>query len=533
MTLDRFGYDATVPHSNGGLALEVLSGPAALIGANGMRAGPDQRLYVAQAFGNQISAIDLQTGIVGIVSPADGMIVAPDDLAFDSHGELFATEVMSARVTAIAPNGKTRLIASDVPVANGITVHSDRIYMSEFRPDGRILELSAAGTAPRVVAEGLMMPNALNLGPDGCLYFPLVPLGEIWRVAPDGGVPERVAGGFDIPTAVKFAPDGALVIVESGSGTVTRLDIRTGQTVQLARTAFGIDNLEFTADGRLFISHFTNGAITEIQDNGATRVVVQGGMSGPFGLAAGKNGELIVADGMSLAIIDPSGNLERPSMLLQHGFPGYVRGIAATASGLVCTNSAGAVLTYTPGEEAIVIAADLDRVMAVAVAANGDIVVCEAGAGRVLSIDGGGNVTVLARGLSDPTGLCINREGTIFVSEAGAGRVTAISNGEAATVVDGLSQPHGLACDGRQLFILDRDARTLLRHVLDRNETIVLATGLPTGPGTGRKINSLPGIANLMPGPLLPFADLAVLPDGRLCISCDGDGSIRTLALRC
>ncbi len=532
MTLDRFGYDATVPHSNGDHALEVLSGPAALIGANGMRAGPDQRLYVAQAFGNQISAVDLQTGLVGIVSPADGMIVAPDDLAFDSHGELFVTEVMSARVTAIAPNGTIRVIASDVPVANGITVHADRIFMSEFRPDGRILELSAAGTSPRVVAEGLMMPNALNLGPDGSLYFPLVPLGEIWRVAPDGGVPERVAGGFDIPTAVKFAPDGALVVVESGSGTVTRLDIQTGQTVRLGRTAFGIDNLEFTADGRLFISHFTNGAITEIQANGATRVVVEGGMSGPFGLAAGSNGELIVADGMSLAIIEPGGKLERPSMLLQHGFPGYVRGIAATASGLVCTNSAGAVLTYTPGEEAIVIAANLDRLMAVAVAANGDIVVCEAGAGRVLSIDGGGNVTVLARGLSDPTGLCINREGTIFVSQAGAGQVTAISNGEVATVVDGLSQPHGLACHGRTLFILDRDARTLLRHDLDRNETMVLATGLPTGPGTGRKINSLPGIANLMPGPLLPFADLAVLPDGRLCIGCDGDGSIRMLALR-
>ena len=61
-----------------------LTAPSALYGANGMRFGPDGRLYVAQAFGSQISAIDTNTGEVSVISPVGGPIVGPDDLAFDS-----------------------------------------------------------------------------------------------------------------------------------------------------------------------------------------------------------------------------------------------------------------------------------------------------------------------------------------------------------------------------------------------------------------------------------------------------------------
>ncbi|MFD2580153.1 SMP-30/gluconolactonase/LRE family protein [Novosphingobium colocasiae] len=104
-----------------------------------MRMGPDGLLYVAQAFGSQISSVDPATGAARVVSAADGAIIAPDDLAFDSHGNLYATEVMSARVSVIRPNGAIDVIAGDVPVANGITVHADRIFMSEFRPEGRDL----------------------------------------------------------------------------------------------------------------------------------------------------------------------------------------------------------------------------------------------------------------------------------------------------------------------------------------------------------------------------------------------------------
>src|SRR5262245_58844289 len=164
--------------------------PSALFGANGMRFGPDGKLYVAQAFGSQISAIDTVSGQVSVVSPHGGPIVAPDDLAFDSKGTLYATEVMSERVCARSPNGEIRIIADKVTAANGITIHQDRIFMDECRPGGRLWELFPDGRAPRQLADNLPLPNALQLGPDGNIYFPVLGENAIWRIPVGGGRPE-------------------------------------------------------------------------------------------------------------------------------------------------------------------------------------------------------------------------------------------------------------------------------------------------------------------------------------------------------
>lgn len=100
-----------------GWTLAQITQPSTLFGANGMRIGPDGRLYVVQAFGSQVSAINLTDGSVDTISRIGGAIVAPDDLAFDSRGTMYATEVMSARVCARAPNGEVRIIADNVPAA--------------------------------------------------------------------------------------------------------------------------------------------------------------------------------------------------------------------------------------------------------------------------------------------------------------------------------------------------------------------------------------------------------------------------------
>jgi len=78
------------PQAAAGWQISRLSPPSGLYGANGMQFGPDGKLYVAQAFGSQVSALDTTTGACQTVSPVGGPIVAPDDLAFDSRGGLFA-----------------------------------------------------------------------------------------------------------------------------------------------------------------------------------------------------------------------------------------------------------------------------------------------------------------------------------------------------------------------------------------------------------------------------------------------------------
>lgn len=527
MTCDRLGLATVTPQAAPGWSIEELVGPAALTGANGMRWGPDGLLYVAQAFGSQVSAVDTADGSARIISAADGQIIAPDDLAFDSRGNLFVTEVMSARVSAIRPNGAVEVIAADVPVANGVTVHGDRIFMSEFRPGGCIWELFADGGAPRLIADGLMMPNALCLGPDDNLYFPLVPLGEVWRVGLTGGVPERVAGGFDIPTAVKFDSGGRLYVVESGNGAVTLVDVVAGSTQAFARVAFGTDNLAFAPDGRLFVSNFTDGKVTEIAPDGTQRVAVAGGMTGPFGLVAGSDGGIVAADGMSLASINSGGTITRPAMLLQHGFPGYVRGVTMTSDhAVIVTNSAGQCARYCPGAAPDVLLDGLDRAMGVVASPCGEIVVCEAGGGRLIAIAADGTARILASGLDRPTGVAEAPRGGYFVSEAGAGRVVHVGDDGVRPVMTGLADPHGVAVSRDRLFVLDRADGSLHEKAERGGASEIVATGLPCGANGAMVPNTLPGIEDIMPGPLLPFADIAAMPNGDIAVGGDRHGSI-------
>src|ERR1700761_7101358 len=130
----------TSPTVADGWRLERLTPPSRLFGANGLRTGPDGRIYIAQVTGSQISALDVGTGRVETVSAKGGDIIAPDDVAFDSSGNLYATEVMDGRVSVREPGGATRVLRDDLPCANGITVHRGRLFINECREGGRLME---------------------------------------------------------------------------------------------------------------------------------------------------------------------------------------------------------------------------------------------------------------------------------------------------------------------------------------------------------------------------------------------------------
>src|ERR1700744_6013535 len=163
-----------------GWRLERLTPPSRLFGANGLRTGPDRRFYIAQVTGSQISALDIETGRLETISAKGGDIIAPDDVAFDSRGNLYATEVMDGRVGARGADGHTRVLRDDIPSANGITVHQGRLLIGECREGGRLLELDLGGGEPRVLLENVPSPNAMEGGPDWLVYFPVMGANGIW-----------------------------------------------------------------------------------------------------------------------------------------------------------------------------------------------------------------------------------------------------------------------------------------------------------------------------------------------------------------
>jgi hypothetical protein len=309
---------------------------------------------------------------------------------------------------------------------------------------------------------------------------------------------------------------------------VVRIDPRNGERAVLASLNPGLDNLTFVGT-RLFVSNFS-GEITEILADGATRTVLAGGLNWPLDLAVGHNGDLYVADGTYLYVRPPAGGLRPMAMLFTPGYPGFLRGLAASAPGeLIVTTSGGEVARYRPQDnETGVLADGFDQLYGVAVSPDGAAVVAELGEGRVLSIRSG-QVEVLASGLRDPVGVEMSADGTCLVAEAGAGRVVRLTGSGVETVLGGLQRPQGIQVCGGRLYVVDADAKALIGVDLDSGVHSTIASGLPVGAPPGVAPKPLLGLPPFS-GPQGPFAGIAAGSDGTLFVSADADGSV--LALR-
>lgn len=507
-----------------GWRLDRLTPPSRLFGANGLRTGADGRIYVAQVAGSAVTALDIDTGLAEPISPIDGPITAPDDIAFDRAGNLYATEITLGRVSMLTPSGQYSVVHGDMPVANPITVHQDRLFAGECRIGGRIFELDRGGGVHRLICADVPMPNAFEIGPDGKLYFPVMATNEIWRIDPAGGAPEVVVGDLGVPDSVKFDSRGRIVSTQVASGQVLRIDPQTGTREVLAQLSPGLDNCTFVGD-RLFVSSIP-GEVVEILADGTVRALVARGLQWPMGLAVGNDGTAFIADGGFTYTLGDDGALQTLGHLFSPGFPGFTRGVASSGPGeWVTTNSMGAVMRWRPDSgESELLAGGFEVLYGVAVGPDGAIIFADGAAGRVLSASKGG-VAELAAGLDLPMGVAVSADGGVLVSESGAGRVVRIAGGRAETVMDGLIEPQGIAVSGNTLFVVDVEAKQLIACDLDSGKRQTLASNLPVKAPPGVRPKLLGGVGD-MSGPMVPFCGVAVSSDGAVLVAGDAEGSV-------
>jgi sugar lactone lactonase YvrE len=493
-----------------GYRLERLTPVSQLFNANGLRTGADGRVYVAQGIGSQISAVNVDSGVIEVISPKGGDIVGPDDLAFDAHGNLFVTEVMDGRVSVRDSQGRVRVLRDDLPNANGITFHRERLFIDECRQGGRLLELDLNGGAPRILLENLPMPNALAPGPDGYLYFPLLEANEIWRVHPETAKAERVVGDLGVPDAVKFDSKGYIVSTQVGTGEVLRIDPQSGERTVIARLDPGLDNLTFVGD-RVFVSHLIDGRITELLAGGGTRAVVGPSLNWPLGLSVGPDQTLYIADGFSFYSMSHGDALRALSNSFDPTAPHGMRGVTATGEGLFVTTWSGVVAKYLPwAKQFEVLAEGLDEPYGIALLPDGACIVAEGGTGRVLKI-AAGKTTSLCSGLKKPKGIAVAADGGCYISEADAGRVSKLSGASSEVILEGLKEPQGIALHNGALLVLDVGAQTLIRFDLHTRERRAIATNLPVGTAPGVVAKPLRGVPWFC-GPLGSCVALRVMP---------------------
>lgn len=530
MSQNTSRYTAPAPAKAGeGWRLERLTPPSRLNGANGLRTGPDGRLYVAQVAGSKISAVNVETGAIEDISPMGAGIVAPDDLAFDEAGNIYATEITLGRVSVLKPNGQTQVVHGEVPVANPITFHQGKLIAGELRMGGRIMELDRNGGAPRVIFEGVPMANAFEVGPDGKLYFPAQAANEIWRVSLDGGEPEVVAKNLGIPDAVKFHPDGYIVSTQVASGQVLKIDPQTGAQEVLADIGPGLDNVALIGN-RIFVSH-VRGSIHEIVSPGNARPLVDFGLQWPMGLGVAGDGTVAVADGLFSYTIAPGAQMTLAGTLFWPGYPGFMRGIAIDKDGAwIVTTAMGTVARWSPGQEQQTLAHGFEIPMGVALAPNGNVVFADGAAGRLLSVPAqGGEATELARGLERPYDVAVSADGAIYVSLPDKGGIVKISGGKAETAADGIGRPEGICISGDKLYAVDTAGKKLVEIDLGSGAQRTIAENLPVGTPPGVPPQHAGGVGDMC-GPMWNFTGLTAGADGTIYVSGDAEGSV--LALR-
>ncbi|MEM7338786.1 MAG: SMP-30/gluconolactonase/LRE family protein [Actinomycetota bacterium] len=523
-------YGSPAPAVASGWQLDEVVAPAATWGANGILVGPTNELIVTQVFGAHVTAIDVDSGVQRAFSPQGDGITAPDDGAFTADGTFFATEPPNGRVTGRRPDGSSFTLRDDLPSANGMTVdHTGRrLFVDEFRPGGRLLELDPTGDRePTVLADELDMPNAFAMGPDGALWFPQVLAGEIWRRDLDTGALERRFTDLATPTAVKFDADGRLLTSEAGSGQLTAIELGSGARTTLAEVDKGIDNFAIGPDGRLYVSHFTNGRVAEVT-GGVERRFVESGLIGPFGLAVLGDGRIASADALAVNVSDLHGTPTVVASLLgdlpgvavdvaRAGDPGRHGQPGDTSDDLLVLMQRGQVLRRRATDGALrSVAGFLKRVTAMAEAPGGGAYVVEAGPGRIIAIDGASDAqpSVVVENLDNPRGLAAAADGSLWVAHRSG--VTGFVDGRPTMTIDAVADPCGVAVTPSTVVITDPGRRAVV--AIDRSSGAVatVVTDLPIGPPVS--------------GARLPHSfSPAVAVGDAVLVGCDGDGSIRRL----
>jgi sugar lactone lactonase YvrE len=499
----------------------VVVAPTGLHGANGMQFGPGGLLYIASSFANKVNILNPRTGAIAAAPEGPRATRGPDDVAFSASGDMFITEPLASRVSVKHANGPVETVSDSLPAANGLAVYHDRLFISECRLDGRVLEQPIEGGEPRVLAERLPFPNAMAFGPDGMLYFPVAGQRAVWRVNPDGDPrPEEFLADAGRPSSVKFDWNGDLIYTDSLSGHVVRASVRTRERSNVAELSPGLDNTALIGH-HIYVSNFLHSSIHRVSEHGA-QALVKNGLVGPYGMAVLPSGEVAIADGLALALVR-GGEVVHAANWHTRKYPGFLRSIVARpAGGIFAATSAGSVVEvdWNAGQTRV-IASGLNEVMGMVLHPDGTLIVAETGAGRVLAVQPRTTaVEVVAAELLRPTDVAVLPNGRVACCESARGTVTELGSG--ATLARA-AEPHSIAAMPDGLAITDAASRRLLFKPYGSADVQVIASSLPIRSVAAAE--EIPG-NEVVPGPLPGFADLELHADGSLLLGGNADGSV-------
>ncbi|WP_257458078.1 SMP-30/gluconolactonase/LRE family protein [Archangium lipolyticum] len=509
---------------------EVVVAGSPFQGVHGMAVDGKGHLLASNLLGQSVHSIDLKDGKVStLVGPPLG---GADDVTLGPDGSIYWTGYFSGQLMRRTPDGKTRVIARDLPGLNSLAFRRDgRFYVTQLGRGDALWEVDPNGKKPpRKILSGPGFLNGFEFGPDDKLYGPLLLKGQIARVDVDTGKIEVVAEGFAMPTAVNFDSSREhLYVVDAVRGELVRVRVATGGKEVVAKLPTGLDNLAMGPDDQVYVSNMVDNDIRVVNPaDGSVRPVVEARLSVPSGLAVAPDDpdeRLYVADVYALRQVGGrDGKILQTTRALstRMTFPMQVSlsakhvvlSSAYLGSVQVLDRASGEVLRTIP---------NTNGVQGVLELSDGTLLVAEATTGRLVRVDAAepAGTTVLTGGLEGPVGLVADTEAVepgVYVTEVRSGRVTRVrlSDGTRRTVAKGLKAPEGIARhpDGG-LIVAEVGRKQLVRIDPATGRSTVLASGLRIG---------LPESAGLPPG-YLPTG-VAVGGSGTIYLSSDVESAL-------
>jgi sugar lactone lactonase YvrE len=522
------------------IALPLVAG-AMLPSSNGIAFNLKDELFVASVVDRSITQLHPRNGrILARLSPEQG-VEAPDDLAFDTAGNLYWTAFLTGDVGRMTPEGDTTTIANLGPGVNAITVSDDdsKLYVSRVFLADEVWELDLTGiNPPRLLAQDLGGFNGMDIGPDGKLYGPLCYHGQIARIDTTTGNIDIVTEGLTAPAAVKFSHTGDLFVVDTALGEVLHVNLTNGALKMIAEVGIGSDNLAFDSHDHLYVSNAHDSNILRVfnvkgglHDWHPVHPLTRGGLSTSSGIALHKiNGRtsLFVADIYSIREYSPhSGSLRSTAHSIMGGVTQLSTPFSLSSYGnyLVTTSwFANSVQIWDPELQTLV-DEHLDFALPLnAIGFGEDILIAELGSGCVMRRPANTSDSIpLACDFKVPAGLAEN-DGKVWVSDWATGSVWQIAENYIALespilVTKDLIQPEGLAAAKHgTLLVVEAGASRLLEINFVTGNKRTRADKLPLGN------SATPGYP-----PTWIFNSVAVDDCGVAYMNLDGDRSVRRI----
>ncbi|MBZ5710975.1 SMP-30/gluconolactonase/LRE family protein [Nannocystis pusilla] len=475
---------------------EVVVAGSPFQGVHGLVVDGKGHLLASNLLGQSVHSVDLKSGAVStLVGPPLG---GADDVTLGPDGSVYWTGYFSGRLMRRTPQGKTRVIADDLPGLNSLAFRGDgRLYVTQLGRADALWEVDPRGNKkPKQILANPGFLNGFEFGPDDRLYGPLLLKRQVVRLDVDSGKIDVVADGFAMPTAVNFdARREHLYVVDAATGELVRVRVATGAKEVVARLPTGLDNLALGPDDKVYVSNMVDNDIRVVDPaDGSVRTLVAARLTVPAGLAVAPDDadeQLYVADVYALRRVGGrDGKIHQTTRVLSTPmvFPMQVslgaRHVVLSSAYLgslqVLDRATGQILRTIANTNGVQGALEL---------ADGTLLVAEASTGRLVRVDTSEppKTTVLTEGLKGPVGLVADTEAAeprVYVTEVRSGRVTRVrlADGARRTVAKGLRAPEGIARlpDGG-LVVAEVGRKRLVRIDPTSGRSAVIAGGLPIG----------------------------------------------------